>query len=113
MSDTPIDKHGRPVMIGDLIRVFHFTARRRRKVYKHHVVVKADATGYIRADGKDWYAVDALDYFAKGMDIAHRCRMDKVGEFEIIDGPSVERPGGIEYWWKRPKQKKNGHDHNG
>lgn len=106
-DDTPIDKNRRPVMIGDIIRVFHFTARsRKRKVFMYKVVVKVDEKLEICGDGNYWYAVDIQDCFAKGTDIAHRCQLDSIGEFEIIDGRAVERPEGLQCWWERPKQKK-------
>lgn len=49
MSDStenhPSDKNDRPIMVGDTLKVFHFTAALRRKrhyMYKHVLRVEAD-----------------------------------------------------------------------
>lgn len=106
MSDLLCDIHGREVKPGDLIRVYHFTARNRRKCYMHKLVVLVDDELNIRKTGTHLYGVDVADIWKTGsLDSAHKYRLEGNGEFEIIDGLSFLLSGELETWWERKKVK--------
>lgn len=48
MSDVIRDKHGREIMTGDIVKVFHFTGARRKRffMYKQAMGVKLWPSGY-------------------------------------------------------------------
>jgi len=105
-DETPVDKNGRPVMFGDLLRIWHFrSANRNRKVYMYKFAVLVDDKFEVCKHGKHWYAVNAIDIVVKGVEIAHRCRIEKRKRIEIIDGCAVDTPDDMMCWWERPKRK--------
>jgi hypothetical protein len=91
------DKNGVPLMVGDLIKVRHFVARNRRKVYmyKRVLIVKNKVC-----------AVANQELGLKPTAYCHKCNISDCGEFEIVDGPSFDDPrdGVLICWWER-KQK--------
>lgn len=100
------DKFCREIKPGDIIKVFHFTAARRRKIYMYKLVVEFDARGY-RPDGTDeWqtylYAVDVESIYSRGgsLTAAHRCLLEQIGECEIVAGGTVR---GNDLWWERKR----------
>lgn len=60
-----LDKNGVPVMVGDLLKVYHFTAIRKRKVYMYKIVADLPGQG-VRA-------LDAIDVATKGAQKAQAC----------------------------------------
>ncbi len=49
MENVPEDKNGKPVTRGSVIKLFHFTGRRRKKHYMYKVI------DYIEGQ---WYGID-------------------------------------------------------
>jgi hypothetical protein len=93
-----IDKNGREIRHGDLIRVPHYTdATTRRKVFMHKLVVKT---------GSHLAAVDVCDIATHGV-VAHQTWLteDYAAGCEIIDGLSGRNDNGLECWYERPKIK--------
>ena len=83
-GEGPYDKHGREIMIGDVVKIYHFTAALRRKrhyMFKHvtgervwpsgwtclflsHLTLKDDDGFYVAKDGKhypDYEIVQSAD----------------------------------------------------
>lgn len=104
--DAPIDVSGRRVMVGDLVRIFHFTAaRRRRKVFMYKLIVRTNADREICQNGDYWYAVDTTEIVTKGIANAWKNLIHPADEFEIIDGPAITKPDkSLVCWWERPKE---------
>jgi hypothetical protein len=93
-----IDKNGREIRHGDLIRVPHYTdGRTRRKVFMHKLVV---------SNGSHKEAIDVCDIAKRGV-VAHRCYLDAdyAAGCEIIDGLSGCNDDGLECWYERPRRK--------
>lgn len=89
----PTDRKGRPIKPGDLLKVFHFRAARRRKVYMYRVVIEHD--GHLRA-------ADIADAAKPGWE--HTCPVEVIENPEIIDGPSERASNGeLVCWWERPR----------
>jgi hypothetical protein len=108
MSEPIRDIHGREVKPGDLIRVYHYTNRRRRKCYMHKLVVLVDDKLNICKTGTHLYGVDVADIWKTGiLNAAHKYPMEGNGPFEIIDGLSFLQSGNLECWWERKKVKPN------
>lgn len=81
-----IDKTGREIIAGDLLKVPHFTAYNKRKIYMYKLVVRVNEMLQLKLDGEHLYAVDVVDIARKGsLDRAHKCPLSVVGECEIID----------------------------
>lgn len=99
-----LDIKGREIKAGDLVKVLHFVAARRRKrIYMHKLVVRVDEKLNITPDGKLLYAVGVVDIYRKGsLDKAHKCPLDWLGECEIIDGGTVD---GNDLFWERQRVK--------
>lgn len=103
------DKHGREIMPGDLIRVFHYRDRRTgRKCFMHKLVVRVSDDHRITNEGPHLFAVDVVDIWQQNsFDAAHKCRLDVVGEsVEIIDGALSRRNGVVGElvcWYERDR----------
>lgn len=70
------DKKGYPCLPGDVLRVFHFiAAKRRERMYMYKVV---------STDGMS--AINISDIPRKGLEHSHSCPMRCLGDFEIVDG---------------------------
>lgn len=52
MSEKLYDRTGREIMLGDVLKVFHFTGRNRKRHYMYKQVVKV---GPISPQGRDQY----------------------------------------------------------
>jgi len=102
-----LDSNGREIKAGDLLKIPHFrAARRRRKVYMYKLVVRVTSDRIIHKDGAYLYAVDVGDIHDSGsLEKAHRCTLSCCEECEIIDGGSVD---GNDLFWERPNRKGNG-----
>jgi len=71
------DSKNRTVAIGDILKVFHFIgAVRRQRHYMYKVAVEKD--GHL-------VAMDIKELALLGFDKAHTCRMEYVGDFEILE----------------------------
>ena len=101
------DSKGREIKAGDLLKVPHFTAARRRtRVFMHKLVVNVDEVMNITKDGKYLYAVDVTDIYRTGsLDSASKCPLSVIHDCEIIDGGTVQ---GNDLFWERPRQKTKG-----
>jgi hypothetical protein len=97
------DSTGREIKAGDLIKVPHFTAARRRKIYMYKLICRTDDRLTITQDGEYLYAVDVTDIYRKGsLSKAHKCPLSVVGECEIIDGGTVDDD---DLFWERKRVK--------
>jgi hypothetical protein len=97
------DSTGREIKAGDLIKVPHFTAARRRKIYMYKLICRTDDRLTITQDGEYLYAVDVTDIYRKGsLGKAHKCPLSVVGECEIIDGGTVADD---DLFWERKRVK--------
>lgn len=85
------DIKGREIKAGDLLKVPHFiAARRRTRIYMYKLVCRTDDRLEITKDGQHLYAVDVCDIYRKGsLSKAHKCPLSVIGECEIIDGGTV------------------------
>jgi hypothetical protein len=88
------DKNGRLVMEGDIIKVFHFIAPHKRKVYMYKKIFSFQ--------GK-LQAVCLHDFGDKPLNEAHKCNLSACGDFEIIDGLPIFSDIGAVEWWERKK----------
>lgn len=91
------DKNGIPLYVGDLIKVFHFTAaHRRRKCYMHKTIMVIN---------DKIYAVNSMELGFKPTAECHKCHVEDCGDFEIIDGHSINhsRDGHLVCWWERKR----------
>lgn len=70
------DKNRRPVLVGDVLKVFHFIGARKKRYYMYKVAMK-------RGDGLR--AVDVTE-LGQGVKDPHSCPMSALGEFEIVQG---------------------------
>ena len=96
----PRDKHGRLVEIGDVLKVFHFTGRRwRKKWYMYKVVVRVGAQ--FERDRNGWWCAVSASQIAKDGELKSACRIDCLGDFEIVQGYG---PGDILDYADRPKE---------
>jgi hypothetical protein len=97
------DKHGREIKAGDLLRIPHFTARNRKRIYMHKLVVRVNDDLVVDKGGRHLYAVDVCDiYRQNSLGRAHKCPLSVVGECEIIDGGTVDDN---DLYWERKRQK--------
>ena len=102
---TYYDKYGREIKEGDVLKVFHFTAaRRRQQIFMYKLVMAGDSRGNLIAGGPYLYGVDCEEV-ARGMlpQVASRysIRQDQLFS-EIVDGGTVRDD---DLWWERPKRK--------
>lgn len=92
-----LDTNGVPVAVGDLLKVYHFTAARSRKVFMYKVVADVPGIG-IRA-------VNISDMVTKGASKAHACPLNLLDQYWVIDGPSKEtETGELLCWWERKRK---------
>lgn len=97
------DSTGREIKAGDLIKVPHFTAARRRKIFMYKLICRTDDRLTITEDGEYLYAVGVTDIYRTGsLDKAHKCPLSVVGECEIIDGGTVDNN---DLFWERKRIK--------
>lgn len=104
MNDTKTrDKHGREIKIGDVLKVYHFTAAlRREKMYMYKQVVSLKQCGGAKLmDGStipfvDYFKVSHLEmtdeYYLIGMNEGVLC------DYEIVQGAH-------DFYKERPKVK--------
>ena len=98
------DKYGREIKAGDLLKIPHFTARNRKRIYMYKLVVRVDDNFCIAMTGNYLYAVDVCDIYRKGLlSKAHKCPLSVVGECEIIDGGTVDED---DLFWERERETK-------
>ncbi len=103
------DKYGREIKAGDLLKIPHFTARNRKRIYMHRLVIRVDDDFCVTKNGEHLYVVCVCDIYRKGsLDKAFKCPLSVVGECEIIDGGTVDEN---DLYWerKRDKSKRNFH----
>lgn len=100
---TLYDKNERPIFPGDLLRSFHYTGARRRRLYLYHVAVATES-------GMD--AVPACHLEPSKIKGGGRCQMDAKmsANFEIIQGlnlrPTPDAAGKeTQAYYERPKRK--------
>jgi len=80
------DKTGREIKAGDLLKVPHFTAYNKRKIFMYKLVVRVDDMLQVKPHGDYLYAVDVVDIARQvSLQRAHKCPLSVVGECEIID----------------------------
>lgn len=93
------DDSGREIQAGDLLRVYHFTARNQRKIYMHKLVFPVNENLELDAGGQYLYAVDVCDIQRKGsIREASKCSVSVIDSCEIIDGGTVKND---DLWWER------------
>ena len=98
------DCHGREIKAGDLIKVPHFIAQRRRKVFMYKLIVRVDDRLRVSESGNELYAVCVVDIAKQSsLDKAHKCRLSVIGDCEIIDGGTVQHN---DLFWTRPIEPK-------
>lgn len=92
------DRHGREIKAGDIIRIPHFRAIRRRMIYMYKLVVRVDDDLKISESGHYLYAVDIADIWKKrSLDKASKCRLSVHDDCEIIGcGSNLD-----DLWWER------------
>lgn len=105
LTVQPYDIHGVPLRAGDIIRVEHFRTRRRRMVYMYKIVVMVNAESQVCDNGKYWYALDIGDLLTDGRQHCHRCAVEYVGRFEVVDGPTYRSGDKMICWWERKRVK--------
>lgn len=95
------DSKGREIKAGDLLKIPHFTAARRRtKVFMYKLVVNVDEHLEINPFGKYLYAVDVTDIYRSGsLYSASKCPLSVINDCEVIDGGTVD---GNDLFWERP-----------
>lgn len=71
------DAKGYPVFAGDVLKVFHFRGARRKKYYMYKVAKEWQ--------GKLW-AFNVSELATNGGESCHKCRMETLGFFQIVDG---------------------------
>jgi len=83
---TVHDKTGREIMVGDVLKVFHFTAAVRRK--KHYMYKQVVAYDNFR-DGTPYLKVSHLDMADDGYTLI--CDGKHLPDYEIVQSVGVER----------------------
>lgn len=89
------DKNRRPLMVGDVLKVYHYTAaQRREKVYMYKQIVGLRALGGAKL--KDGSTVPMIDYFEVshldlGEDGNYHIGMNegRLDDYEIIQGVDI------------------------
>lgn len=98
------DTNGIPVLPGDLIRIFHFVARRRKTIWMYKKVFRVDGNNQLADNGDFLTGVALSDVGDKPFDDWHKCLLQHCGEFEVIDGHSLRaKDGALMCWWERPR----------
>lgn len=86
-------------MVGDLLKVPHFTAYNRRKIYMYKLVVRVNDMLQLNPDGEHLYVVDVVDIARSGsLDRAHKWPLSLVGDCEIIDDAG---DGSVSFWERK------------
>jgi hypothetical protein len=90
------DKNGIPVFVGDLIKVSHFVARNRKKIFMYRKI-------FIINDLV--YAVEVQNLGILPTAECHKCRVEALESFEVIDGESINHPvcDWLVCWWERKR----------
>ena len=94
-----VDKYGRQVQAGDVIKVFHYTDRVHGKhIFMYKLVIETDCHLNLNKNGDFLSAVDIGEIWKFGLDKAHKCNMICLHseEYEIVDGEG--------YWYERPRK---------
>jgi hypothetical protein len=103
---TCFDRNGRPVVAGDILKVWHFVAYNRRKCFMYKKVFRVSDEGDLDPQGRFLYALDLQELGLRPLHLVHKCRVDWLDEFEIIDGPTKTNGNGeMVCWWERKKRK--------
>lgn len=89
------DIRGTPLKDWDIFRIYHFTARnRRRTCYMHKVA---------RLINGHWFGFDLHQLLQLGQERAHKYRMSEQEQFEILDG-LITRDN-MELFWERKRKR--------
>lgn len=98
------DRTGLPVLPGDILRVWHFVARRRKTIWMYKKVFRVNGRNQLADDGEFLSAVAIADLGEKPVEDWHKCLLQHCGEFEVIDGRSLRNADGtLMCWWERPR----------
>jgi len=95
-----IDKHGRRVRAGDILKIFHFVAARKRNVFMYKLVCRVGSDLRVCDSGDYLFAVDIVDIQKSGdLQKAHKCPISALDPetLEIISG---RFENGL-CWWER------------
>jgi len=105
----PIDKKGRAVEVGDLIKILHFIEVRRKRHWMYKVVCRI-GDDHERSQAGWWYMYCPFDREVRP-DKYSMCPVNAVGEFEIIAGFGPDKTISFEdrdkiqpeetEWWKK------------
>ena len=96
------DIHGREIKAGDLLKIYHYTAaRRRRKIYVYRLVCRVNKKKQIDKNGSELYIVAVADIYHSGsLNKAYKVPLSFVKECEIIDGGTVHDG---DLFWERKR----------
>lgn len=96
------DIKGREIKAGDLVKVPHFrAARRRQMIYMYKLICRVDKQRLVTPDGEYLFAVDVTGIYLNGsLQDAHKCPVSVLGDCEIIDGGTV---GNDDLFWERKR----------
>lgn len=89
------DIRGIPLKDWDIFRIYHFTARNRKRTCYLHKVARL-------IDGR-WFGFDLHQLLLFGQEAAHKYRISEQDEFEVIDG--LITPENIEAFWERKRKR--------
>ena len=84
--DATRDKHGREIQVGDLLKVYHFTGRRRKRYFMYKQVVGTKwLGGYGNKPKRQYFSVSHLSL---GRDRNYYIGLDQgvLSDYEIIQG---------------------------
>jgi hypothetical protein len=93
-----IDRNGREIMPGDLLKTFHFFGARKKRYYLYHVATIKE--GFLMMTPVSW-----LEPSFKREGGECRIEQSNMNNTEIISG---DGPNGDSYFEDRPKAKKVG-----
>jgi hypothetical protein len=89
------DIRGIPLKDWDIFRIYHFTARyRKRTCYLHKVARLLDG---------HWFGFDLHQLLRLGQEEAHKYRMSDQDEFEIIEGLFTR--DNMQAFWERKRKR--------
>lgn len=71
------DSKNREVMLGDVLKVFHFIGARRKRYYMYKVAALKNM---------ELKAFDITEVAQLGFHEAHYCRLESLDDFEIVQG---------------------------